>query len=75
MTCENMQLTNLLYMEQDLHSKNLPSPFSLTHSDPKLVQAEEEHTAGAKELADRAREKDLELIILKKDDKKGIESI
>lgn len=71
-----MQLTNLplVHLQQDLHSKKLPIPFILTHSEPKVVQIQE-HTAGANELINTVMGKDLELIILKKDDKKGIESI
>lgn len=56
---------------KDLQSKHLPSPSTLTHSEPKVVQAREEHTAVAEELTNTAVEKDLDLIILKKDDKKG----
>ncbi|KAL8103205.1 uncharacterized protein LOC141678484 [Apium graveolens] len=56
---------------KDLHSKELSGSFILTSSEPKVVQAREEHTAGAKELTDTVMGKDLEAIILKKDDKKG----
>lgn len=62
-----------MYLKQDLRSKNLPSPITLTHSEPKGVQAQEEHTAGANELTNTAMGKDLEQTILEKDDKKGIE--
>lgn len=63
-----------MYLEQDLHSK-LPGPFILTNSEPKVVQAREEHAAGAKELTNTVMGKDSEPIVLTKDDKKGIESI
>lgn len=71
-----LRICVLLYVSpQDVHSRKLRGSF--IQSAPTIVQTQEEHssisTNGADEFAYTATGKDLAAVILKKDEKKGMQ--
>ncbi|XP_074356849.1 uncharacterized protein LOC141696631 [Apium graveolens] len=64
-------------LDKDVHSRKLGSSFILSHSEPTLVLQAQEHSTstGADDLADTVVGKELETVVLKKDETTGREVV